>query len=335
MNPSPEPRVGVHSRGILALPWLGRFLQAEPVALRRWLPSPPARLAAVAGWGLRPTTRAVRELARRHRLPYLALEDGFLRSFGTGDRFPPLALVLDDVGIYYDSTRPSALENRLNGPDDLLRGREADVIRARDLILAHRLSKYNHAPLLAPDALRPDDTQRVLVVDQTAGDLSVSLGGAGAATFRAMLAAARAENPSATVYVKTHPEAASGRKGGYLTQVQPDGRTVVLRQPVNPLSLIERMERVYVVSSTLGFEALLAGRPVSCFGRPWYAGWGVTDDRQPCPRRLRRRGVNELFAAAYFDYMRCLDPVTCERGTLFDVIGWLALQRRMALGAQA
>jgi capsular polysaccharide export protein len=88
--------------------------------------------------------------------------------------------------------------------------------------------------------------------------MSVAKGGADAATFEAMLAAALDENPQATVYVKTHPEVTSGRKGGYLTGVQPDARTVVLRDAVNPMSLIAQMDKVYVVSSTMGFEALLA-----------------------------------------------------------------------------
>lgn len=175
----------------------------------------------------------------------------------------------------------------------------------------------------------PGGAKRVLVIDQTAGDLSVSLGGADAGTFAAMLAAARHENPDATIYVKTHPEVSAGRKGGYLTHVQDDARTVVLRQPLNPLSLIEQMDRVYVVSSIMGFEALLAGKPVSVFGLPWYAGWGATDDRQVCPRRTRKRSVDELFAAAYFHYTRYLDPVTHRRGTIFDVIGWLVRQREM------
>jgi capsular polysaccharide export protein len=75
-------------------------------------------------------------------------------------------------------------------------------------------------------------------------------------------------------------------------------RTVVLRQAINPLSLIEQMDRIYVVSSIMGFEALLAGKPVSVFGMPWYAGWGATDDRQTtCARRTRQRSVDELFAA--------------------------------------
>lgn len=270
--------------------------------------------------------------ASAHGVPFWLLEDGFLRSFAPGEFCPRLSLVVDDSGIYYDCTRPSGLENLLNSDADLLGGIADDVARAKALILQNRLSKYNHAPDLLPQALRPDDVQRVLVIDQTAGDMSVSLGGASGETFAAMLTAARAENPQATIYVKTHPEVSSGRKRGYLTDVQDDVRTVVLRQAANPLSLIEQMDRVYVVTSTMGFEALLAGKPVSVFGLPWYAGWGATDDRQACVRRTRRRSVDELFAAAYFHYARYLDPVTHQRGTIFDVIDWLILQKKMAFG---
>lgn len=281
------------------------------------------------GWGAKRSARRASWMARISGGRPIQIEDGFLRSHGTGDKFPPLSLVVDEAGIYYDCTRPSGLENLLNSDADLLDGIAEDVARAKALILQHRLSKYNHAPDLPQDALRPDDVQRVLVIDQTAGDMSVSLGGASGETFAAMLAAARAENPQATIYVKTHPEVSSGRKRGYLTDVQDDDRTVVLRQAANPLSLIERMDRVYVVTSTMGFEALLAGKRVSVFGLPWYAGWGATDDRQVCARRTRRRSVDELFAAAYFHYARYLDPVTHQRGTIFDVIDWLIRQREV------
>lgn len=320
--------VGILSRGILRLPFLTQWLESEvkPVTVI----TPSAGLSAIAGWGCRPSTRKALAYAKGHGLPYLALEDGFLRSHGIGDRYPPLSLVVDDAGIYYDCTRPSALELLLNSDRELLAGIAAEVARARSLILQHRLSKYNHAPDLPADALRPDDLARVLVIDQTAGDMSVALGAASAETFAAMLAAARTENPTATIYVKTHPEVSSGRKRGYLTDVRDDERTVVLREAVNPLSLIEQMDRVYVVTSTMGFEALLAGKPVSVFGLPWYAGWGATDDRQVCARRTRQRSVDELFAAAYIHYARYLDPVTHQRGTIFDVIDWLILQKTMA-----
>jgi capsular polysaccharide export protein len=267
--------------------------------------------------------------AKQHAVPCWRLEDGFLRSFGTGHRFPALSLVVDDAGMYYDCSGPSALENLLATDVDVLAGIGQQVKLARQLILKNRLSKYNHAPMLEPACLRADDAQRVLVVDQTRGDLSVRWGGAHAQTFTAMLEAALAENPLATIYVKTHPEVSAGLKSGYLTQLQDDDRTVVLREAINPLSLIERMDRVYVVTSTMGFEALLAGKPVRVFGMPWYAGWGATEDEQTCARRTRLRTVDELFAAAYFHYARYLNPVTHARGTIFDVIDWLVLQRQI------
>ena len=328
-----------------ALPWL----TASP-ALRR-LPGLPALLGApvrhagpgrgVLAWGQKPSAQRARWLARWRGLPLLRLEDGFLRSFGTGDRFPPLSIVVDEVGIYYDSTRPSALENLLQSEVDVLAGHRATVAQARALMQRHGLSKYNHAPPLAqveaqqaaqglPPLLRPQDRQRVLVVDQTAGDLSIALGGASAQTFADMLAAALAEHPQATVYVKTHPEVSAGRKGGHFGALGNSDRVVVLRQAIEPASLLREMDHVYVVSSTLGFEALLAGKPVTCFGLPWYAGWGATQDRQRCPRRTRTRSVDELFAAAYLHHARYLNPDTLQRGTIFDVIDWLARQRREA-----
>lgn len=325
-------RLGIFSRGILRLPLLAVLLKATPVRLRAWRAAP---VDVVAGWGLRPTTRKAVAYAGKHGLPYVALEDGFVRSFGTGEHFPPLSLVVDDAGIYYDCTRPSALEQLLSSAADVLAPDAAQVRQAREKLLSAGLSKYNHAPDLPAGVLRADDVQRVLVVDQTAGDMSVAKGGAHAATFEAMLVAALDENPQATVYVKTHPEVTSGRKGGYLTRVQPDVRTVVLRDAVNPMSLIAQMDKVYVVSSTMGFEALLASKPVVCFGIPWYAGWGVTDDRQPQHAAMRRRAVrsrsvDELFAAGYMRYTRYLNPEARQLGSIADVTVWLNRQREMA-----
>lgn len=316
------------SHGIVSIPFLKSMVGSEVIGYSFFSKHRVAR--AVTGWGRKKNAEKARRLAADLKLPYFSLEDGFLRSFYPGSCCPPLSIVLDDVGIYYDCTCPSFLEQLLNSDINVIQGLEEDLSRAHKLILQHRLSKYNHSPMLPVSVLRPSDRMRVLVVDQTVGDMSVIFGGARGCTFHAMLQAALAENPLATVYVKTHPEVSSGRKGGYLTGVRDDARIVVLRDSMNPLSLIEQMDHVYVVTSTMGFEALFAGKPVTCFGIPWYSGWGITDDRQSCPRRVRRRRVDELFAAAYFHYARYLNPVTHQRGTIFEVIDWLIQQRRMA-----
>ena len=324
-----EEGVGVTSSGILRIPFIERLMGSRVLRCHGFGPLDPA-ITSIAGWGWRPSTRRSRALSRRTRIPFVALEDGFLRSFGPGAHFPPVSLVVDDLGIYYDARRPSRLEALLNSDVDVFGGCADEIRRARELVTTHRLSKYNHAPTGDLAKLHSDDRARVLVVDQTAGDVSIVLGSADERAFNAMLDAAMAENPDATIYVKTHPEVSSGAKRGHFIGLAGRDRVVSLSEPVDPSWLIEQMDRVYVVTSTMGFEALLAGKPVTCFGVPWYAGWGVTDDRVPCPRRNRKRSVDELFAAGYVRYARYLDPLTHERGTIFDAIDWLVRQKAMA-----
>lgn len=285
---------------------------------------------AIAGWGLRPSTLKPRAIAAKLGLPFVALEDGFLRAYGTGATHPALSLIVDTEGIYYDARKPSSLEILLASEADVFTGPGADHAQACALILQERLSKYNMAPDLAQLPGADTERPRILLVDQTRGDAAIHYGLAGEDTFAEMLQAARSENPNAILYIKTHPEVSRGDKQGYYSDLKGDENTIILRDTVNPLSLLPHMHRVYTVTSQLGFEALLAGVPVSCFGLPWYAGWGATDDRITCTRRNRRRSVAELFAAAYLHYTRYLNPETHEPGTIFDVIQWLVRQRKMA-----
>ncbi|WAI81358.1 MULTISPECIES: capsular polysaccharide biosynthesis protein [Achromobacter] len=285
-------------------------------------------LSALAGWGFRPSTNRPRAIAQSCGLPFIGLEDGFLRSYGTGPDYPALSLVVDDRGIYYAADRSSALEALLESDTDVLKGPGLEYASARDQILAKGLSKYN----LAPDLQTlpgPTVAKRVLIIDQTVGDASIKYGLANDKSFEEMLQAAREAHPDAVLYIKTHPEVSGGAKQGYLSNTPEDSHTILLRDPVSPASLLPMMDHVYVVTSHFGFEALLRGIPVTCFGLPWFAGWGATTDRISCHRRTRTRTVDELFAAAYLHYTRYLNPETLERGSIFDVIDWLDLQRRM------
>jgi capsular polysaccharide export protein len=318
--------IGTFSRPLAEIPGLTAMLGEAVVPVRAGSSISGRKLSALAGWGLRPSTHKPRAIAAKHSIPFIALEDGFLRSYGTGRDHPTLSLVVDPIGIYYAADRPSSLEELLASGKDVLSGEGAQYAEARRRIVSEGLSKYNLAPDITPETFL-DNSRRILVVDQTVGDASVAYGLAGSESFLEMLTTARRENPGATVYVKTHPEVSKGAKRGYLSHVRSDSHTVVLRDPVSPASLLQHMDKVYVVTSHLGFEALLHGVPVTCFGMPWYAGWGCTEDRQRNPRRNRQRSVDELFAAAYLHYSRYLNPETYERGTIFDVIKWLSLQR--------
>src|SRR5262245_27214651 len=106
--------VGVFSRGILRTPGIAIMLGARSLRLRP-ADADAKQLSAVLGWGAKANSRQAEAYAQRHGLPFLRLEDGFLRSVGLGVRGdPPLSIVIDDQGIYYDATRPSRLERLLD-----------------------------------------------------------------------------------------------------------------------------------------------------------------------------------------------------------------------------
>ncbi len=311
--------------GLARIPHLDAFLpEVERIDFSR---RPAANSDAVLGWGARPSANWARRTAERRGIPLLTLEDGFLRSVSLGQAgAPPMSLVLDRSGIYFDARRPSDLETMLetSGVFDgalLAEAREAIALKNR-----LRLSKYNRAPALS---LGAKTRRRVLVLDQTAGDASIAGALATRDTFDAMLAAALAENPSAEIIVKLHPATTEGFRGGCIDTAKA-GRARLLAEACDPIALLEQVDAVYTVSSLTGFEAMVLGIPVRCFGVPFYAGWGATADELPCPRRSARRSVEEIFAAAYLRYARYVDPLTGKTCSIFAAMERLALFKARA-----
>ena len=282
----------------------------------------------VIGWGHKPTADKARRYATEQGLPYIALEDGFLRSLGLGcEGDAPLSLVVDKTGIYYDATCPSDLETLLESTGWETPELMESATRALEDIKRSCLSKYNHAPLARPHILGDDSRPRILVIDQTFGDSSVSLGLADANSFTRMLEEARARFPEGRIFVKTHPDVLAGKKKGYLTEAARLYGVELIAEDVAPLSLLAQADAVFCVTSQMGFEALMLGKAVYCFGMPFYAGWGLTHDALSCPRRTRRRTLLEVFAAAYLLYARYVDPIRGERCDIHNVIRRLSIQR--------
>ncbi|WP_309629685.1 capsular polysaccharide biosynthesis protein [Brevundimonas sp.] len=274
--------------------------------------SPFAPVDAVVGWGLKPSSKAGRARAKRRNLPYLALEDGFLRSIGLGETgAASLSLIVDDMGIYYDATRPSRLERLIEtAPAWCDADMHARAAALTERIVASGLSKTNMGGSLDRSILRPG--KRILLVDQTAGDASIGNGLAGPASFAAMVRTARVERPDAQLIVKRHPAVAAGKKKGCIVDADLAGVTL-LDADVRPAELLAEVDEVWCVTSALGFEALLRRLPVRCFGASFYSGWGLTTDEVQTGRRGVARDLETVAAAALIAYPRYVDPVTGER----------------------
>lgn len=295
------------------------LLEERPIFYSRLL---PLKGCVIIGWGRKWSGQRAVSLAKEKGKRFQLVEDGFLSSLNRVDT--AFSLILDSVGIYYDSTSPSELELlTLENFTDSDRVRTLKIIR---LWLIQRLSKYN----LARDAFSTHPNPYILICDQTFGDASIFYGGATPESFTRMLQAALVEYSNHTIILKTHPDAFTrGKKGHFdIAALRSNERIQICSDPVHPSKLIEHADAVYTVTSQMGFEALLWGKRVRCFGMPFYAGWGLTEDELPAPGRRKPVSLEQLVHAALVKYPRYIDPVTmqrCEPEVTFKHVG---LQRR-------
>jgi capsular polysaccharide export protein len=316
-------RIAVTSRGLRAISTLPAIF--DDAELLFGIDARFGAADAVLAWGRKPSAIAARRFAETRGLPTLQIEDGFLRSVGLGLSGPPLSLAVDDLGIYYDADSPSRLEQLvIAGCPAEEESRTAALIESWR---AARVSKYNHARDAEPAGIR----SAVLVIDQTRGDESIRCGRADAQDFTRMLEAALDEHPGRPVLLKVHPDVLAGRKQGHFDRLTEGlaARIRVCASETHPASLLEHVACVYAVTSQMGFEALLWGKSLRCFGMPFYAGWGLSSDALKAPERRRPASLHDLVHGALLKYARYIDPETRRRCEAERLIEHLALQRRM------
>jgi capsular polysaccharide export protein len=227
-------------------------------------------------------------------------EDGFIRSAGLGAKFTPaLSWVADRRGIYYDATKPSDLEVILQEEsfsDELL----ARARRLREKIVEAGLTKYN---LKGASWRKPDHSGRlILVAGQVESDASIRLGSSDIKTNLDLLERVRRENPDDFIIYKPHPDVAAGVRRAGKSEAEAGNycNSIVSDAPIH--ELIAAVDQVHANTSLVGFEALLRGKKVVTYGQPFYAGWGLTEDHHPPPRRKRKLSLNELVAGSLLLY---------------------------------
>ncbi len=298
--------------------------------LRRFLPGTVVRFidhvrripagATLLLWGSAPPPEGLADGVRIVRV-----EDGFLRSVGLGaDLIHPASWVIDASGIYYDATRPSDLEQLLQagGFDAPLLVRAA-LLRQR--IIDSGLTKYNTG---SGGWTRPAGTQQVILVPgQVESDASIRYGAPAENTNMGLLRAVRAAAPAAYVVYKPHPDVLAGLRAAGRGEGDAARWCDAMVSDVSMATLLPMVDAVHVLTSLAGFEALLRGKPVTCHGLPFYAGWGLTTDMLPAPRRSRRVSLDELVAATLIRYPAYVSRATGLRTTPETVLDELIALR--------
>ncbi|WEX91074.1 capsular polysaccharide biosynthesis protein [Sinorhizobium garamanticum] len=301
--------------------WKRRLLRDPRAGVLAWQYNGPPRL---------------KEFCARHSIPFGYVEDGFLRSIALGAlKVPPLSLAFDAQDMYFNANGPTDLEDILKTYD--FEGDRALMNRARaarEQLLASRLSKYNSGNSLDIASVYGKKTrQRVLVIGQVERDASITYGCARRVTNNDIVRLASSENPDAQIIYKPHPEVLRGTAKAKSNPELVRDIAMILTQDISLADSLETVDHVYTITSLSGFEALLRGIKVTTVGCPFYSGWGLTDDRQPSPRRNRKLSIDEVFAAAYILYAKYLDPVTKKPIELEHALEVLARMRAEKIAA--
>ena len=289
-------------------------------------------------WGMNMYYHNVRtiEMALATDTRLLIAEDGFIRSINNfvNKTIPSkyrnsISFTFSNLPHFF-ADEITTLEYMLN--NEKLKLDNKQIERAKyliDKIIKNKISKYNHQPIYKPEIGK--NKNKVLVIDQSYGDMSISYGWANEDTFKNMLEVAIKENYNADIIIKTHPDALvknSERAKCYYSSEDIKENVYLMAEEINPISLLEIVDKVYVCTSQLGFEALMMGKEVHVFGMPFYAGYGLTIDYQKCERRKNNRTLEEIFYITYINYSYYVNPEKEERCEIEDAIDYLIKLRR-------
>ena len=257
------------------------------------------------------------KFAKEKNIPIGFVEDGFIRSLTLGSSFfKPASIVVDFKGIYYDPSSQNDLEYLLNTYectyDEIQRSK-----KLKQTILNFNVSKYNHLQYKKLDI--ETDKKVALVVGQVDDDMSIQKAGFGFDSF-SLLKKVREENPEKYILYKPHPDVIAKIREGFLNIQALEEYADKVVTEVNLDSCFEVSDEVHTISSLSGFEALLRGKKVVVYGLPFYAGWGLTEDKRICKRRIKKLSIEELLYISYVKYPRYVSLATNNFCEIEDVI---------------
>ena len=145
----------------------------------------------------------------------------------------------------------------------------------------------------------------ILVIGQVEDDASLKLGGAQNLSNLIAVLEAKSDHPHAHICYKPHPDdilGASANRPIKSTLEEIARHCTIIDEKVSIHDLFQFVDEIYTQTSLAGLEALIHGKPVTTLGHPFYAGWGLTNDRIHISRKSRKLSLTEIIAGTYICY---------------------------------
>ena len=271
-------------------------------------------------WGMKKSGKYLRNNIKNNNLVFI--EDGFVHSFGIKKKKIPLTICYDNNGIYYDCKRNNDLREFLKQKLS-----KKNISRAKNIVQLwkkYSISKYNF-----PSFIEPPSSPYILLIDQTFGDLSLEYGAANEDSFKRMFEFAINNWPDHRIIIKTHPDVISYRKKGCIDSSKYVKDNIKVIGGIGQINrLIESSTAVCVVTSQVGFEALIYGKDVHVFGRPFYSGLGLTIDHNTNNEKVEEHiSLEQLVFSSLVKYQICFDPRTKKKCEIEEIMKFIHYSR--------
>ncbi len=270
-------------------------------------------------WGMKRSGKYL----RKNKLNKLVfIEDGFIHSFGIKKKKIPLTICYDNNGIYYDCESDNDLKNFYKEKLS-----QKNAYRAKNIVKLwkeYSISKYNF-----PSFIEPPSSPYILLIDQTFGDLSLDYGDANEESFERMFEFATNNWPDHKIVIKIHPDVINQKKKGCIDSSYYLKKNVIVLGDIGQINrLIEHSTAVCVVTSQVGFEALIYKKEVHVFGRPFYSGLGLTFDHNKNNEKVEKHfSLEQLVFSSLVKYQICFDPRTKKNCEIEEIMKFIHYSR--------
>ncbi len=272
-------------------------------------------------WGMKRSGEFLRNNTKNKKLVFI--EDGFVHSFGIKKKKIPFSICHDNRGIYYDCDSDSDLKKYFN--EKLSKKNISRAKKIIELWKKYSISKYNFSSFIEPPSF-----PYILLVDQTFGDLSIDYGDADENSFKKMFEFAVNNWPEHKIIIKTHPDVINYKKKGCIDISKYSKDRIIIIGDIGQINrLIEFSSAVCVVTSQVGFEALIYGKEVHVFGKPFYSGLGLTIDHNTNNKQVNNQiKLEQLVFSSLVKYQICLDPRTKKECGIEEIMQYIHYLRK-------
>lgn len=255
----------------------------------------------VLGWGYQEETEDLFKLSKKNNLNFHRLEDGFIKSYISGEEDSlSHSIVMDKKGMYYNTSSENDFKELcLKVP--FKKKSEEEVSEIINRIIVNSVSKYNKEKNKSSLEVKG---KNVLLISQVKGDSSLKFGKVEDISTEDILKDIKErEGTNTNIYVKIHPGSLlEGKESSIDLDKCKEAGCLFIEGEYDNFNLLKKFDAIYTKTSQLGFESLLLGKPTYVYGIPYYSQYGLTNDLNKEAKLIKNLTKEELFYFAYIEY---------------------------------